>query len=64
MGKAARRIVALLAFLSAATVAIAGDDCAARCRAIEAQCLKANQGDTARCNAVVTQCYQSCRKPK
>ncbi len=64
MGKVARRILPFLALVSAATIATAADDCAARCRALEAQCLRANQGDTAKCNAVVTQCYQSCRQPK
>lgn len=64
MGKAARLFLTFLALLSATTLATAADDCAAKCRAEEARCLKDNKGDTAKCNAIVTQCYQSCRKPK
>jgi hypothetical protein len=64
MGNTLKLLAFFLMTAVMGTIPAAADDCAARCRAQEMQCLQQSKGDTAKCNAITTQCYQSCRKPK
>lgn len=64
MARALRHSILYLIAVVAVPAAAIADDCAARCRAKEMQCLQQTKGDTAKCNAITTQCYQSCRKPR
>lgn len=61
----AMKILVLLPLAVALAIGPAtAQDCAAKCRAQEMQCLQQSKGDTAKCNAMTTQCYQSCIKQK